>query len=164
MKTLATAFLFATVFCSTAITAFAQNTTSKPATAANYKYEELRVGSYIAGVTQSTWFADKEFREYVDIKIKIDSVDSDGNVKGEFIHSALGKGGKGILTGKVIQDSEFRVSRLQLKGSLISKFGDTWQVTLNAIVGERKLMRGSYKLNAKFTASTGNFETAEFEE
>jgi hypothetical protein len=179
MKNLATVF-FVTVFCLTAIGVFAQNTTDldenyKPATAVNYtdlvaaqqdkntKSGELRVGAYIANVAQTTWIGDAEFHNDVEIKIKIDSVDGDGNVKGEFFHSTLGKGGKGGLTGKVELDSDFKVYRLQLKGSLISKFGDTWQVALNATVGDKVLTKGSYGLNGKGIAMGGNFKRAEFE-
>jgi hypothetical protein len=154
MKNLATALVFATVFCLTAVSTFAQNTT----------YKELRVGAYFASVTQSIWMGDVETRSDVDIKIKIDSVDSDGNVKGEFLHSELGRGGKGGLTGKVVKDPDFNVYKLQLKGSLISKFGDTWEVSLNATVGDKQLTKGSYGLNGKGVAMGGNFKTAKLEE
>lgn len=153
MRSLATALSFATVFCLTAVSAFAQNTN-----------KELRVGSYFASVTQTIVSGDLITHSDVDIKIKIDSVDSDGNVKGEFFQSQLGKGGKGGLTGKVVKDPDFNVYRLELKGSLISKFGDTWEVSLNATVGDKELTKGSYGLRSKGIAMGGNFKTAKLEE
>lgn len=153
MKNLTTALFFVTVFCLTAVSAFAQKTN-----------KELRVGSYFATAMQSIWTGDVENRGEVDIKIKIDSIDSNGNVKGEFLHSELGRGGKGGLTGKVVKDPDFNVYKLQLKGSMVSKFGDTWEVSLTATVADNQLTRGSYGLNCKGIAMGGNFRTAEFEE
>jgi hypothetical protein len=62
----------------------------------------LRLGAYTANAMQTTSYGDMKTDSEVEIKIIIDSVDSDGNVKGEFIHSTLGKEGKEGLTGKVI--------------------------------------------------------------
>ena len=152
MRDLATALFFATVFCLTAVSAFAQNS------------NKLRVGAYFATVTQTIRAGGMETRSEVRIKIKIDSIDSDGNVKGEFLQSELGRGGKGGVTGKVVKDPDFNEYKLQLEGSLVSKFGDTWEVSLAATVGDKQLTRGSYGLNCKGITMGGNFKTAEFEE
>ena len=153
MRDLATALFLVTVFFLTAVSASAQNTN-----------KELRVGSYLASVTQSIWSSGVITHSDVDIKIKIDSVDSDGNVKGEFFQSQLGRGGKGGLTGKVVKDPDFNVYRLELKGSLISKFGDTWEVSLTATVGDKQLTKGSYGLKSGSIAMGGHFKSAELEE
>lgn len=153
MKTLAAALFLATVFCLTAVSAFAQNSN-----------KELRVGSYFASVTQTIVSGSLITHSDVDIKIKIDSVDSDGSVKGEFLQLQLGKGGKGGLTGKVVKDPDFNVYRLELKGSLISKFGDTWEVSINATVGDKQLTKGSYALKAGGIVMGGHFKAAELEE
>jgi hypothetical protein len=119
----------------------------------------LKLGSYNAEATQTMEYLDVKDTSEVEIKIKIDSVDTDGNVKGEFIHSTLGNGGKGGLIGK-ISDS----NSLLLKGSLISKFRDKWQVTLTATIGDKALTKGQYLLKARTTTMTGRFDTAELEE
>lgn len=108
---------------------------------------------------------DAEIRSQVEIAIKIDSVDSAGNVKGEFIHSDLGRGGKGGISGRMYKDPDFKVYRMQLKGTFVSKFGDTWEVGVNATIGDKVLTRGDYGLNSKGGISmSGNFKNAELRE
>jgi len=124
------------------------------------KNTKLKVGSYTGKANQTTEYNyQKTGTRDVEITIKIDSIDSDGNIKGEFVHETLGKGGSGGLTGK-IDDSD----KLQLKGSLTSQFGDKWQITLNATVGDKVLTDGQYRLEAKTTTMTGLFKTAELQD
>lgn len=98
------------------------------------------------------------------LRIKIDSVDENGNVTGELFHSTLGKGGKGGLTGKIEQDLDFKLYKLQLIGSLISKFGDTWQVTLTAVVGDKALTKGQFQIKSGDTTLAGDFKIAGLEQ
>jgi len=120
--------------------------------------KKLKLGTYSATATQKTEYLSTTTNREVEIKIKIDSVD-DGNVTGEFIHSTLGKGGKGGITGK-IEDS----NNLQLKGTLTSQFGDKWQVTLTVTIGDNQLTDGRYRLEARATTMTGHFKIAELED
>lgn len=126
---------------------------------------KLKLGSYGTIATQTTEYREMKTTREVGIKIKIESVDSDGNVKGEFIHETLGKGGKGRnqgLTGKMGDTKE-----LLLKGSLISRFGDTWDIILNVTVEPKALTKGRYSMEARNQAGTvtmtGDFEIAKLE-
>jgi hypothetical protein len=127
---------------------------------------ELKLGLYSAEATQtylnSSLYSSIVRTTEVSIKIKIVSVDSDGNVTGEFFHSTLG--GKGSLKGKIERDSDFKVYKLQLKGDLISKFGDTWQVAVQATLGDKALIKGQYQVKSGASLMTADFKKAELEE
>lgn len=129
------------------------------AIASTMNSKELKMGTYNAKASQTSEYLDTKNSSEVEVKIKIDSISSDGNVRGEFIHSTLCKCGKGGLTGRII-DSK----KLQLKGSLTSKFGDVWQVNLTATIGNKTLTDGQYRLEARTLTLTGHFNMAELED
>jgi hypothetical protein len=120
-----------------------------------------RLGSYAADATQTVRVSlatvvDTIPTSRVSVKIRIDTVDRDGNVKGEFIHSALGSGG---LTGK-LDDSH----KLQLKGFLTSRAGDKWEILLTVTVEEKALRKGHYLMHSGNANLEGLFSIAELEE
>jgi hypothetical protein len=128
--------------------------------------QELKPGMYSAEAKQtylnSSVYSSLVRTTEVSIKIKIDNIDSDGNVTGEFFHSTLG--GKCSLKGNIEWDSDFKISKLQLKGVLTSKFGDRWQVTVNAAVGNKALIKGQYTVKLGTSLMTGDFNKADLEE
>lgn len=86
------------------------------------------------------------------IKIKIESIDKDGNVKAELIQHD----GKGRLKGKIDDKGN-----LQLEGFVVAY--TEWKVTLTATVEDKALTNGKYRNESHSTEKKGVFNIAVLE-
>ena len=115
---------------------------------------KLKSGIYKANPTETMIggiFAGYE--QMVSIKIKIESIDKEGNVKAEL--SRFNGGGR--LKGKI--DAK---GKLQLEGIIVDQY--EWEFTLTASVKDKALIEGKYRVVRGSVDTKGAFNIAVLEE
>jgi hypothetical protein len=105
---------------------------------------KLRLGTYKGAATTTNQFTGT-------LRIKIKSVDEEGNVKAD-LRASNGLYGEGSLTGKV--DA---MGNLRLDGEIVTTLYQTtrWRITVTALVEDNALVKGKYREEAIGTGTEG---------
>ena len=119
---------------------------------------DLKPGSYKADVTETfNSLLGSATEQRGTIRIKIESIDKEGNVKAALIRGG-GLDGKGRLTGKIDEKG-----KLLLEGVIHKEDSGDWQFTLTATVEDKVLIKGKYVMASSLEVK-GGFNKAEIED
>lgn len=113
----------------------------------------LKIGTYIANALETSDredFGTTGGPYPANVKIKVKSIESNGNMKAEISIASR----KGTLSGKLDAGG-----KLQLEGTLLS--GRTlWEIKLTAVVKDNSLINGKYVSSTNYLKLTGGFKKA----
>jgi hypothetical protein len=117
---------------------------------------KLKPGTYrFEGAEDATFPSGASFSDKIIMRIKIESIGADRNVKAELYRG----GGKGQLKGNIDDKGN-----LQLEGPYIDPHGSGWNFKLKAIVKADKLINGNYLVTRGGIESKGTFDVAIMED
>lgn len=116
---------------------------------------KLKLGTYKIVATQTGEFNGIPLTETITLKIKIESVDANGDVKARLYKS----GGEGRLKGRVESNG-----LLQLEGFYVSGLNNEWNFKMKATVEDDTLINGKFLDVTRYVEVKGTFNIGTLQE